>query len=550
MGQWVVLPFAATPADVAELRRSLRDDMKAEPRLVGHATTLGKSRIFTHLLAEGALPGQVRAGLAQLCVAHRVLVRLSAEDVDLFWAATGLTSPPVTVADLSRILKSNRKAIERRLNSIDAKVAELLRTRALPLPSAAVRSPTAAENVVALSSDAALTSTPRSVSAIKAYAERLRTPFNTVLDGLPAPPRSAKDERYRDSLRVPARLETLAYDPPLLGTAYSLDPEDGDPAKALDDLERAARDGGSAQRSELIARVARLIPDAHVLGVASRLRFLELAFGITRDAENLRALRFAMAWESESAQLEDTDAREFALMSARAGRAHVLQMFGHLDLASSQYRRAAAPHLSKDHKSDLPIAHVERLNDILGQIAYTESLRCGNMAAAMKALDQMHRLEELVAPSLEAEFTRLRRTFEVRLVLTTSGSTLRPRRDIAAHDHSLLEASREEFFSVAARHAEPNRLLSAADLRVLWAIRERDIVTVEQSLAEFSDVSDGMRGYANLSHRTQTRISTAIALWQPLRDVQPVQGIEDPWREPGLIPKRATGLMVYPKRDR
>ncbi|MGY1864178.1 hypothetical protein [Nocardia gipuzkoensis] len=544
-----------TADDVRDIRQYLRDDFRGYRGVGARRIPRGQFAAPEAIrrLATGAEPSGVRAGLAETMVQNRGDIGLSAADVSLWWSVTGLTSDPVAVTEVAEHTGLSRRTIERRIRVIDQSIADLLNRGAFVVPpqQAAVRSEA---NVLALWADAASSSggNSRSLDAIQAYVRRSQV--TDIRLGAGRGSRADKDHRYRDSLRVPQRLETMARRPPLLLRADQaiemFDPSSAgmtDPMLALELLESAQRENDSTEYETALRRAERLIPDRHVLGLAGRLRFLEAAFTIMRDAENLAALRYAIAWESEATHLTNPRERDLAVLKARAGQAHILQMFGRWELASHGYRRAVVPHMNWI-RGEATVAELAALHDTLGQIAFTETLRRGPRRTAERALLHMARIAELAAEAVEIEFTLHRREFEVLLGYSTSSRTLRPLGELGRKQNWLLDRAREQFFNAAERHAAANRRLSAADLAMCWAIRERDWAGAAAGLSAFTAVHAELGGFANLSYRMQSRIIAAQKLWPALEDLPGVPGLAGPWRAPGLIPKNATGLLVYPAR--
>ncbi|GAA1938094.1 hypothetical protein [Amycolatopsis minnesotensis] len=537
--------------DVKALRFYLRDDMRTPRTVQGRRilpSTTPPPEVIERL-APGVDPAHLRATLARHLVRFRLSGGLASEDLWLWWDATGLTSDPVSVTRIAEEAGVTRRTVERRLDAVDASIALILTVKR-PLFANTAGDPLRATNLLALRAEAVGAIEPeRDAAAVDAFAVRT-LPHEAPQIRSASLPRD-KDKRYRDSWRVPSRLLTMAGQPPLrpsrpiAGTGLTLT---NDPHDALRQLTEAYAAGRANLYEFLLLQADRAIPDIHVAGPLVRLALLEIAYAITRDAENIVALRYARAWEAEAAALRSPGERDLAVLRARAGQAHICQIFGWLDSANELYRSAAQVAVTGEfghHRRAAMIA----LHDVLGQIALTETLLGRRRETAMVVLDRMARVADGLAGVIEVEFTLARRRFEVEFGFSTSKHTLSPLPVGRAHDRSLLRAQ-DEFFAVAAVHPSANRLLAAADLGMAWAIRERDQEAGKAHFARFTHVSEHIGSFANLSYRMQSRIRSAVGLLPDLAELPEVPGLAGPWRGPGQVPSTATGLLVYPRPGR
>ncbi|MGW4368015.1 hypothetical protein ACWEKT_20460 [Nocardia takedensis] len=436
--------------------------------------------------------------------------------------------------------------MERRLDAIDAAIARILTVRHPTIVDTA-GDPLSEMNLLALRAEAANAIEPaRDTAALDAFAAR------TLRHATP-PTRTSKqsrdkDKRYRDSQRVPSRLLTLTGQPPLRplrAISGVIGELTDDPHEALRRLKHAYTAGFVDLYESLLLQAERAIPDVCTAGAETRVALLATAYAITRDAENIVALRYARAWEADAAALRTRAERNLGILQARAGQAHICQMFGRLDSANKLYRDAAHVGLTSEfgpHRRAAMIA----LHDILGQIALTETLLGLRQDAALTACDRMATLSEELIDTIDVEFTLARRRFEVELGFSTSRRTLSPLPVGHVRNRALLTAH-DDFFAVCAMHASANRLLAAADLGMAWAIRERDLETARTHYARFTDVSNHVGSFANLSYRLQSRIRSSVGLFPGLADLPDVPGIAGPWRGAGQVPVKATGLLVYPQ---
>jgi hypothetical protein len=450
-----------------------------------------------------------------------------------------------------------RRTVERRLEAVDASIARILTAKRLRSHEAST-DPLSATNMLALRAEASSAAEPgRDIAAVDAFAartlpgdvQRLQS-TNLARD---------KDKRYRDSWRVPSRLLTVAARPPLrpprltAGTGLALT---DDPHDALRQLTEAY----AARRTDLyeflLLQAERAIPDIHSAGPHARLALLEIAHVITRDAENIVALRYARAWEFEAATLSSSHDRDLVVLKARAGQAHVCQMFGFLDSANELYRSAAQVAATGEFGPHWRAA-MTTLHDVLGQIVFTETLIGLRRDTTMAVLDRMARVADELAGgvdvpggpysgALDVEYTLARRRFEAEFAFNTSKHTLSAMPVGRARDRALLRAY-EAFSTLSAAVPSTHRLLAAADLGMAWAIRERDMTAARTHFARFAHVTEHIGSFANLSFRMQSRIRSAADLLPELAELPDVPGLAGPWRGPGRIPSMATGLLVHPR---
>ncbi|WP_439663849.1 hypothetical protein ACSHWB_21825 [Lentzea sp. HUAS TT2] len=510
-------------------------------------------------LAPGADPAHLRAALATHLVRFRTMDRLNSEDLWLWLDATGLTSDPAPVTQIAQDTGVTRRTVERRLDAVDASIARILTATRL-LAHDVSADPLDAVNLLALRSEASNAADPgRDSAALDAFTARI-LPRDAQPPQLTKPNHyKDKDKRYRDSWRVPSRLLTIAARPPLrpprLVPATRLSLTD-DPHDALRQLNQAY----AARRTDLyeflLSQAERAIPDVHAAGPQTRLALLEIAHVITRDAENVVALRYARAWELEAAALPSPHDRELAVLKARAGQAHVCQMFGLLDSANQLYRSAAAIAATGEfgpHRREAMTA----LHDVLGQIVFTEALIGIRRDTVAAVLDRMAAVADELADgvdvpggpysgALDIGYTLARRRFEAEFAFSTSKHTLSALpvgrvRDLALH------RAYDAFSTLSAALPSTHRILAAADLGMAWSIRERDMATARTHFARFAHVSEHVGSFANLSYRMQSRIRSALGLMPDLTELPEVPGLTGPWRSRGHVPQMATGLLVHPQ---
>ncbi|MFI0408296.1 hypothetical protein [Actinomadura sp. 3N508] len=529
---------AITKADVRALRKYLRDQWRGDPGDLDGPL--------------GALVGQgsaaaVRAALSRWLIRHRATEGIGADDAWLWLDSIGLTGDPVPIATLAAEADVSTKTINRRLDRIDGRVARLMNGRLPALGDTALAAPGA---MLALRAQALMAREPeRELDAIHAHQQR-SPEFRGGLRQ--APVTSDKDKRYRDSFRVTERLNTIAHRPALppdrrRPTVYAADGValTDDPHQAVAQLEHSV----AARRPELfeflVAHTSRLVPDAASAGAETRLRFLRAAYTVLRDAENLTALRYAQAWEAE--EIEHHGARHLNVLVARAGQAHIHQMFGHYQTAFDLYRgvveRATLYPPSGEREQIL-----QNVNDWLGQVVFSGVLRGGSRDVLRVALARMGAIADEVPGNLEIQFGLARRRFELGVAESTENARI-VAKPVARRTARAVMRDFEGLLGITDGAVMLNRKLAGADLGVLWGIRDRDIGAVRYFVSQFESVQSEQGGYANLLYRIDQRIKASAKAWPALEEIPPLHGVASPFRNPGAIPRRATGLMVYPRPE-
>ncbi|WP_165965932.1 hypothetical protein [Actinomadura sp. 7K534] len=530
---------AIRKADVRALRQYLRDQWRGDPGELDGPL--------------GALVGRwsaaaVRAALSRWLIRHRAAEGISAGDAWLWLDSMGITGDPVPVATLAAEADVSTKTINRRLDRIDGRVARLMNGAPPDPGDTAPTAGSAPGAVLALRSQALMAREPeRELDAI--YAHQRRSPeFGRGVRR--APVTSDKDKRYRDSFRVTERLKTIAHRPALppersrttVCTADGVTLTD-DPHQAVAQLEQSV----DAHRPELweflVAHTSRLVPDAASAGAETRLRFLRAAYNLLRDAENLTALRYAQAWEAE--EIEHHGPRHLNVLVARAGQAHLHQMFGHYQTAFDLYRgvveRATLYPPSGEREKIL-----QNVNDWLGQVIFSGVLRGGSRDVLRAALARMEAIADEVPGNMEIQFGLARRRFELGVAESTENARI-VAKPVARRTARAVMRDYEGLLAITDGAVMLNRKLAAADLGVLWGIRDRDIGTVRYFVSQFESVQSEQGGYANLLYRIDQRIKASAKVWPALEEIPPMRRIASPFRSPGAIPRRATGLMVYPR---
>jgi hypothetical protein len=538
--------------DVRRLRVQLRDRLRTPETTKGRPAEkdeFGPPGIWGPLLEHWSAAA-LRAALSRWLVRYRDSVGISADDAWTWLDSLGLTGDPVPVTALAAEAGVTTKTINRRLAGLDKEIAQLLEIHPLEIDTHASRSLSTRE-ILALRAEALTARDPaRELDAIDTFAKRNPT-LRDSARGKPITP--DEDKRYRDSLRVSERLETMAHRPAMrpIRSSARLYAADGlvlteDPREALRQLERAWQEHRPELFEFLIAHTNRLIPDVAAAGVEARLRFLEVAHNILRDAENLIALRYALAWEAEAAAHHPGGSRHVSVLKARAGQAHIYQMFGHYEISFDIYRKVAEQaivHPPLGEREEV----LQFVNDVMGQVIFTETLKGGSYQAATTALKQMDRITDHASGNPEVRFTHARRRFELQLVTNTEKERILAAPASRTRNRSITRAF-DDFFGVTNSLVGLNRKLAAADLGVCWGIRDRDLGTVNHFVSQFRVVQENQGGYANLLNRIDHRLRASARLWPALSEIPPLSRVAAPFRDPVAIPRRATGLMIYPER--
>ncbi|GGM95009.1 hypothetical protein GCM10011609_35660 [Lentzea pudingi] len=309
------------------------------------------------------------------------------------------------------------------------------------------------------------------------------------------------------------------------------------------------RTGEAAARDALAAgRCVVDLPDVGAAGVDLWLSYLQLRYHAAMESENIAALRYARAWQVDAARYSPLGTADPRVARGMSGRGHILQMFGHYDAAircfAAAARHAAHFQARDDETGEEHLLHRESLQTARAQLAYTEVLRNGDRAKAIRAMRGVHAVAD-TDDRVEIQFTRERRSLELAL-----GFAVR-RNDLAiavpSRRHAqLVEQQFERFVTMAADHPSPNRLLAAHDITLLYAVLTRDAELAHQARDAFERVNNIMGGYANLTDRFNSRLRAAKTLSKKFRDLPETSGPADPLRRSRATPTRATGLLVAP----
>ncbi len=534
--------------------RSLREHLLRALRRPNESDNVQLSDAVLHWIS-GFSAAELRVGLAWLA-ALSAGSGISSTDVQLWIDTSALRGIRVPVRTCAIRLGVSSRQAHRRIQAVDdvvaarlritnrAEFAGLARPIGLPLPTK--------ELVELARADSHLTSAPsRALDALAMYL-RNRT-------GGRAPAREPryqednKDTRYRDASRVAIWLTTLAHDPPLpptttederqltVATGIRLAVE---PAEALAHVSAAI----IAQRRDvlplLLAHAANLISSPSSAGIDAWLGLLQLRYHAAMESEHIVGLRYARALAADAARLSTRGIRDPQVRRGLSGCGHVLQMFGHYDAALTCYARAArhVAHFPGSSDDEEQVAH-----DIHAQITYIEALRGGRKTVADKALQRMHAIADRHGDVVEIQYTRYRRALEVRLgfMVRRDDLLIAPS---TRRSQSALEEEFQRFLTLSSQHPSANRGLSSHDITLLYAVLTRDANLAASARAGFQRLTNSNGGYANLSHRFNSRLRAAATLSPRFVDIEQVTEPPDPLRVPAASPQHATGLLVSPTR--
>ncbi|MFC8530282.1 hypothetical protein [Nocardia sp. NPDC057227] len=500
-------------------------------------------------LAAGRNPSHLRAALARFAVDNRLSAGLPADHIAIWIETSGLRGVRTSVTECARQRRLSARQIHRRIFEVDTAMASLLMREsaigaALPEVGPPLPAPDWDELFELLRAEAMTAPDAlRAVDAVTSYRRNRRGEATAKAGGYLD---TAKDKRFRDTRRVEAWARTAVQNPPVA----ALTPAEGellvrcqgvslaeDPRTALDNIDHALATQQRHSLPLLLAHAGRLLPDANAAGVDSWLRYLQLRFHAAMESEHISALRFARALQADAARLVGPgDPR---VRTGLAGRAHILQMFGHYAAATRCYtaliRHAAHFPASDGHQK-------QRIHDAYAQIANTQALASGDLSLAERCLGRAAGIADELVDDLEVQFAFLRRRIEVRLVREVGRAEIalvgRPRTEARLADDLL------QLRSIAEGLGKSNRSLAISDLLMLFAVATRDAGAAERARDEFQHVTDRIGGFANLTFRFNARLDTARELDARFADIAPVTGPEDALRTALGTPPLATGLLT------
>ncbi|MFD4638202.1 hypothetical protein ACFWN2_12865 [Lentzea sp. NPDC058436] len=506
-------------------------------------------------VVEGLTPAEIRTGLVLVVTRCRASGALSATDVRLWIDSSGLRGVRTGVRAVAARLRLSARHAHRRIRHCDEVVAQALSgtTNLGELVHAGVvRDRSEPELRETARAECLFLPAPeRMLDALTAY-HRNRRPGSTAASSYLA---GNKDARYRDAGRVRPWLDSIATDPPLPSTTAADERVllvchgvelARDPHQALAQIDQAIWTRQRAVLPLLLAHAGRLITDVGAAGVDAWLHYLQVRYHAAMESENITALRYARAWQVDAARYSPLGLADLRVGRGMSGRGHVLQMFGHFDAAIRCFA-AAARHASHfraraGDSADEQELYRDCLQGAHAQLAYTEALRGGDRSRALTAMRAVHAVAD-DDDRVDVQFTRQRRALELAL-----GFAVR-RHDLVLapagrRDAGLVEDQFQRFVTTANDHPSPNRLLAAQDITLLYAVLTRDAALGRQAREAFQEINDGQGGYANLTHRFNSRLRAARALCGGFRDIVDVSGPPDPLRQPTAVPARATGFLV------
>ncbi|MFI5593362.1 hypothetical protein ACIA5G_50515 [Amycolatopsis sp. NPDC051758] len=551
---------AITADDVRLIRRLLVDDLRRNSPVYGW-----RCLPASIALVVGDLTcAEVRTALVLLAIRCRATGALSVADTRLWIDSAGLRGVRVSVRALAGQLRLSPRHAHRRIRHCDQVVARALSD----IPAAGlceVAQPMRPED----RSERELIETARAECHLLPEPERVLDALRMYLRNRQPSPgayvRSTylagnKDVRYRDANRVAPWIKTIATDPPLPSTTaederlllvcHGVELAD-DPHEALMQVNRAIWSQQRELLPLLLAHAGRLIPDVGAAGVDTWLSYLHVRYHAAMESEHIIGLRYARALQVDAARHSRLGIGDPRVRRGMSGRGHILQMFGHYDAAFQCYtqvlRHAAHFGAIDSDNADAQLVYRENLHDAHAQLVYTEVLQHGDRARALTAMRSVHAFAD-DDDRVEIQFTRERRALELAL-----GFTVRRQNLVVApssrRQANLIEDQFRRFTSMAGNHPSPNRLLSAHDVTLLYAVLTRDPGLAGNARDAFQRVNDSLGGYANLTDRFNSRLRAAKTLSNKFRDLAEIRGPVDPLRDPHATPTRATGLLVRPTTD-
>ena len=498
----------------------------------------------------GSTPAQIRVTLAWLVVGDRDALDVSALDIDLWIEHSGLRGVARSARDLAAERGLSARHVHRLISEVDAKLAVLLNTddqawpRAQRASTAGAAPTSAAEASAALRAEAFATANPaRALDAIAKYTRSSGSGSASRPNYL----QQAKDQRYRDARSARGWSATLARHPPIsaatptdlraLSVCQGVDLAT-DPHLALASVNHAIATQQRDALPVLLAHAGRMIPDAAAAGVDVWLSYLQLRYHAAMESEHISALRWARAWQFESARLAGVG--DHRVRRGLAGRGHTLQMFGHYRAAADCYRGVA------EHATHFGVSDAEgreALHDAYGQIAYCHVLSGNEISVAAAALKRTDSLADDIGEFNEVQFTRARRNLEVAFGQSVS------RRDLSLtgasrSTRSRLDNSLARFLDAVAALPKANRRLAAWDLLLLYAICTRDVGLAAQARDAFQSTTEATGGYANLADRFNARLESAATMSSRFADLELVTVRTDALRDRIAIPRNRPGLLI------